>query len=252
MSGHSKWSKIKNVKGANDAVKGKIFTRHAKLITIAAREGGGDPEMNPLLRMAIDHAKADNIPNANVERAIKKGTGEDKDGAQLFEVLYEGYGPGGSAILVNSLTDNKNRALTSIRTIFNKNGGHLGESGSVAFMFERKGIIRIPCDSPSKAEEQALLAIDAGADDFIFEDEELEIITPPESTMAVKEVLVQNGITPESVEVTMRAKNHIEICDIEMAQKIMHIIDLLEDDEDVSAVHSNVNIAKSVLEAMEA
>ena len=249
MSGHSKWHSIKHKKGANDAARGKIFTRHGKLITIATREGGGgDPEMNPSLRLAIEKAKAENMPNANIERAIKKGTGEDKDGAQLMELTYEGYGPSGSAILVETLTDNKNRTVSSVRSTFTKKGGNMGESGSVAFLFDRKGVIRILCDSEEKGEEIALEAIDAGAEDFKYEDGEVDIFTAPTEVMAVKKLLEEMGEKIESAEITMIAKNTIEISDPEKAKTVLTLIETLEDNEDVSAVHSNVYIPTDVLD----
>jgi YebC/PmpR family DNA-binding regulatory protein len=182
MSGHSKWHSIRHKKGAADAARGKIFTRHAKLITIAARDGG-DPEMNPSLRLAIDNAKKENMPNANIERAIKKGTGEDKDGTQFFEITYEGYAPGGIAVLVSTFTDNKNRTVSSIRSIFSKNGGNLGESGSVSFMFHKKGIILV--SNPSDEIEMA--AIEAGAEDVVISEKMLEVSTDPKES-----VLFQN------------------------------------------------------------
>lgn len=243
MSGHSKWHSIKHKKGAADAARGKIFTRHAKLISIAARDGG-DPDMNPSLRLAIDNAKKENMPNANIDRAIKKGTGDDKDGVQFFEITYEGYAPGGIAVLVSAFTDNKNRTVSSIRSIFSKNGGNLGESGSVAFMFQKKGIIVV--SNPS--EEIEMVAIEAGAEDVVMEDGFLEVSTGPTDLFTVKKALEESGAEIESAEVSLVPENTIEITDEATAQKIMRLIHLLEDDEDVSNVAANFDIPQEILE----
>ncbi len=192
MSGHSKWHSIKHKKGAADAARGKIFTRHANLITLAAREGGGDAEMNPSLRLAIDNAKSVNMPNSNIDRAIKRGTGEDKEGAQFFEVQYEGYGSDGVAVIVNALTDNKNRTVASIRSIFTKNGGSLGETGCVSYMFHKKGVIILQVSS-EQTEEVELLAIDLGVEDVQESEEGLEITTPSDTFFTVKEKLESSG-----------------------------------------------------------
>ncbi len=244
MSGHSKWHSIRHKKGAADAARGKIFTRHAKLITIAARDGGGDPDVNPGLRLAIDNAKKENMPNANIDRAIKKGTGEDKDGAQYVESTYEGYAPGGVAVLVSTLTDNKNRTVSSIRSIFSKNGGNLGESGSVSFLFSKKGVIIV--SNPS--EDLELAAIDAGADDVIQEEGQLEITTGATNLFAVKKALEDASAQIESAEITLVPDNTIEVTDEGVAQRIIRLIQLLEDDDDVSSVATNFNISADLLE----
>jgi len=246
MSGHSKWHSIQHKKGANDAKRGKIFTKHAKLITLAARNGG-DPDSNPALRMEIDRAKAVNTPNANIERAIKKGTGEDKSGAELMELQYEGYGPAGVAILVDTLTDNKNRTVTGVRVGFSKNGGNMGESGSVAWMFHRKGIILISEISEEKAEEIELFAMDLDIEDIVFEGDTLEIITDPKVVMTIKSELEKEGFSVSHVEVKMVPENSITIDSIEDARKILHLIEVLEDDDDVSAVHSNADFSDAVM-----
>ncbi len=249
MSGHSKWHSIQHKKGANDAARGKIFTKHAKLITLAAR-GGGDPDANPALRMEIDRAKAVNMPNNNIERAIKKGTGEDKDGAELMELQYEGYGPAGVAILVDTLTDNRNRTVTGVRTGFSKNGGNMGENGSVSWMFHRKGIILISEISEEQAEEIEMIAIDLDVEDVSFENGTLEIITEPKHVMTVKDALEKAEISVSNTEVKMVPENFITIDSVEDAKKILHLIEVLEDDDDVSAVHSNADFSDSVMEQL--
>lgn len=250
MSGHSKWHSIQHKKGANDAARGKIFTKHAKLITIAA-QSGGDPEMNPTLRMEIDRAKAVNMPNTNIERAIKKGTGEDKDAAVIMELTYEGYAPAGVALLVNVLTDNKNRAVTGVRTGFSKNGGNMGECGSVSWMFHRKGVIVLENISEEKAEEIEMMAIDMDAEDISFQDGTLEIITEAKTVMTIKDAVEKNGYTVSSTEVSMIPENKVIITDTEDAKKILHLINALEDNEDVSSVHSNADFSSSVMEELE-
>lgn len=244
MSGHSKWHSIRHKKGAADAARGKIFTRHAKLITIAARDGGGDPEMNPGLRLAIENAKKENMPNANIDRAIKKGTGDDKDGVQFFEITYEGYAPGGIAILVETLTDNKNRTVSSVRSTFSKNGGNMGESGSVAFMFSKKGVILV--SNPNEDIEMA--AIEAGAEDVIEEDGFLEITTSAPDVFAIKKTLEEAGAEIESAEAKLVPANTVAVDDETTARKVMNLIQTLEDNDDVSNVASNVDIPVEIME----
>lgn len=249
MSGHSKWHSIQHKKGANDAKRGKIFTKHAKLITLAARSGG-DPDSNPVLRMEIDRAKAVNTPNINIERAIKKGTGEDKSGAELMELQYEGYGPAGVAILVDTLTDNKNRTVTGVRVGFSKNNGNMGESGSVSWMFHRKGIILISGISEEKAEEIELFAMDLEIEDINFEGDTIEITTDPKVVMSIKDELESSKnpeISVSQTEVKMVPENFIEIDTIEDAKKVLHLIEVLEDNDDVSAVHSNASFTDAVM-----
>lgn len=253
MSGHSKWHSIKHKKAATDAKRGKIFTKHAKLITIAAREGGGEPDMNPGLRVAIENAKKDNMPNANIDRAIKKGTGADKDAAQIIEIMYEGFGPEGTAILVQCLTDNKNRSHTNVKTIFSKNGGNLGESGSVAWMFKKSGLILLPVGDKDP-EELTLQAIDAGAQDVKTlkdpEGDKLEIITEPTEVAAVRTALESAGFQPESANITYLADNEVDVNDLSTAQKIIKLLDALDDDEDVGEVYSNFNIAEEIMDQL--
>ena len=248
MSGHSKWHSIKHKKGAADAKRGKIFTRHANLITIAARSGG-DPDMNPALRLAIDNAKSENVPNTNIERAIKRGTGEDKSAAQIEEIIYEGYGPGKTAIIVECLTDNKNRTLTNIRTILNKNGGHLGASGSVAWMFERKGVITLNAEGKDP-DDIELTAIDAGAEDIEREDSIIEIYTAPNELTKVADNLKKVDLEPENAEIQMIPNQTVKIEDEATAKKVLNFMEALEDDPDISNVSSNFDISDELMKKL--
>ncbi len=248
MSGHSKWHSIRHKKAATDAKRGKIFTRHANLITIAARSGG-DPEMNPTLRLALENARKANLPSSNIDRAIKRGTGELKDAAAIEEVTYEGYGPNGIAVIVEALTDNKNRSYTNIRTAFNKNGGSLGESGSVMYMFERKGVITINAEGQD-TDEIELTAIDAGAEDIKVDGDIVQIYTAPGSLNDVSEKLTAGGIEFENAESSMIPSNTVEISDEEAAKKVMAFIEAIEEDDDVSNVHSNFDIDDSILDQL--
>lgn len=249
MSGHSKWHSIKHKKGAADAKRGKIFTMHAKLITLAARDGGGDTDMNPGLRSAIDNAKADNVPNANIERAIKRGTGEDKDGAEISEAMYEGYGPAGTALYIQVVTDNKNRTVANVKNILSKNGGNMGGAGSVAYLFHQKGLIRIQAE-PAKHEELELAAIDAGAEDIKIEDDTVEVYTDPKDLHNVKKKMQEAGFNTESAEITFIPENEIKIDDEVSAKKVLKLMEALEEDEDVSNVYSNFDIPKELLEKL--
>ncbi len=246
MSGHSKWHSIKHKKGAADAKRSKIFTRHANLITIAARQGG-DLDMNPSLRLAVDNAKKENVPNSNIERAIKRGTGELKDGNELVEIVYEGYGPAGTAVIVECLTDNKNRTYTNVKTIFNKKGGNLGGSGSVAWMFERKGLITIQTEN-GLTEDLELAAIDAGAEDIKAEGSLVEIFTDPSSLNEVNDKLKETGVNVENAEVQLIAKDGISIESEEEAKKVLEFMDALEEDQDVTNVSSNFDISDELME----
>ena len=238
MSGHSKWSTIKRKKGAADAKRGKIFTKLIKELTIAAREGGGDPSGNPRLRLAIDNAKAANMPADNIERAIKKATGE-LEGIIISELTYEGYGPGGVAILVEVATDNKNRTVAEVRHLFSKHGGNMGESGSVAWMFEKKGIITLP--KQGKLEEDILeIALNAGAEDMRAEEEFYEIQTDIESFEAVRKALVDEELAIENASLQWIAKNTVNIGG-ENAEKLLKLIESLEDSDDVQNVYSNAD-----------
>ncbi|WP_269412090.1 YebC/PmpR family DNA-binding transcriptional regulator [Lentibacillus daqui] len=239
MAGHSKWKNIQRRKNAQDAKKGKIFMRHAKDIYMAAKAGGGDPTTNANLRLTIDKAKADNMPNDNIDRAIKKATGT-LDGANFEELTYEGYGPGGVAVIVNVLTDNKNRTAAEVRHAFKKNGGNLGENGSVSFMFDRQGYIVIENEDGSVDEDAITLdAIEAGADDIVTQDGAYEIYTSPDNFSAVSEQLRESGYELAEAEVTMIPQTYNKLSP-EDEEKMLQLIDLLEDNEDVQDIHHNM------------
>ncbi len=239
MSGHNKWASIKHKKGAADARRGKIFTKLIKEITVAARMGGGDQTGNPRLRAAILAAKAENMPKENIERGIKKGTGE-LEGVSYEESIYEGYGPGGAAVLVESLSDNKNRSVAEIRHIFTKNGGNLGANGCVAWMFKKKGYIAI--DRAAIDEEKLMeKALDAGAEDVRDEDGSWEVITAPEDFEAVKTAIDQLNVACTAAEVTMLPDTTTPLVGKE-AEQMMRLMDMLEDCDDVQKVHTNADI----------
>ncbi|HCW93054.1 YebC/PmpR family DNA-binding transcriptional regulator [Flexistipes sinusarabici] len=245
MAGHSKWANIKHRKAAQDAKKGKVFTKVAKEITVAAKLGGGDPEMNPRLRMALDKAKAVNLPKDNVDRAIKKGTGEGNE-ANFEDVMYEGYGPEGVAILVQALTDNKNRTVSEVRSTMAKKNGNMGEAGCVSWIFEKKGVISIPLNNVG--EDQIMsLAIDAGAEDVETGDDSYEIICDPADYEEVKKTIESENISYEYAEVTMRPKTTIEVKG-DNAKKVINLIEALEDLDDVQEVYANFDIDDSELE----
>ncbi len=247
MSGHSKWSSIKHKKGAADAKRGKIFTKLIKEITVAARMGGGDPEGNPRLRTAIAAAKAENMPKENIERGIKKGTGE-LEGVNYEEASYEGYGPGGSAVLVDCLTDNKNRSVADIKHLFERHGGNLGEPGCVAWIFQQRGLIVLEKD---KVDEEQLidLALEAGAEDVKEEDGEFEVVTAPSDFETVKKAIDEAGLSCTMAEVTKIPKNTVKV-EGKKAQQMINLMQALEDHDDVSHVYSNFDIAEDVMEAM--
>lgn len=245
MAGHSKWANIKHRKAAQDAKKGKIFTKIAKELTVAAKIGGGDPEMNPRLRVALDKARAANMPKDNVERAIKKGTGDGNE-SNFEQVNYEGYGPGGVAILIQTLTDNRNRTVSEVRSTLTKRGGSMGEAGSVAWIFEQKGIIQVKKDSVDE-DTIMMLAIDAGAEDIQVEDDVYEIICEPKEYWAVKEALEENNIEIQFAEITMKPQNTVPL-EKNDAEKLMKLIDFLEDLDDVQEVYANFEIDDDVME----
>jgi len=246
MSGHSKWSTIKHKKGALDAKRGRMFTRLIREITIAARSGGGDPTGNPRLRTAIAAAKEANMPADNITRAVKKGTGE-LEGVTLEEVTYEGYGPGGVAVIVETVTDNKNRTLPEIRHMFSKHGGNLGASNSVAWMFEKKGYIVV--ESSAMSEDQLLeLVLEAGADDLRQDGTSFEIYTPPENFDAVKEALKSKAISISASEIAMTPKNTVR-AEGPAARKVLNLIETLEEHDDVQHVWANFDIDESEIEA---
>jgi YebC/PmpR family DNA-binding regulatory protein len=246
MSGHSKWSTIKHKKGAADAKRGKVFTRIIKEMTIAARLGGGDPEGNPRLRAAVAEAKANNMPKDNIERAIKRGSGE-LEGAMYEEVTYEGYGPGGVAIIVEALTDNGNRTTPEIRHTFEKNGGNLGTPGSVKFQFERKGYFAV---EKSAADEDKLMevAIEAGADDLQSDDPDaFEIYTSPENFEAVRQALENNKIATVEAKLGMIPANYVTLDD-NKSKQVMKLLEALDDHDDVQNVWSNFDIPAEMME----
>ena len=246
MAGHSKWANIKHRKGAQDAKRGKVFTKLIKEITVGARMGGGDIDANPRLRAAVAAAKAENMPKDNIERAIKKGSG-DLDGVNYEEIVYEGYGPGGVAVLVECMTDNRNRTVGEVRFFFSKSGGNLGESGCVAWMFDKKGSLLI--DKDSVEEEQLMdLAIEAGADDVVDDDNIYQVLTAPEEFLVVREALEAEGITFIEASVSMIAKNEIEVADEKTAISLMKLLDNLEDNDDVQKVHANFDIPDEIME----
>lgn len=249
MSGHSKWSTIKHKKGALDAKRGALFTKLAREITVAARQGASsDPSMNPRLRLAIDKARQNNMPMDNIDRAIKKGTGEGADGANYEETTYEGYGPGGAALLVQALTDNRNRTASEVRTAFNRGGGNLGESGSVAWQFEQKAVVLIDAISPQQAENIELEAIDAGADDVSFDNGSLELVSKPGFLETLSKLVRDSGIEPSSATLSMVPVNLAPL-DLQLAKQTLRLIDKLEDLDDIQNVFTNADFPDEVLES---
>ena len=246
MSGHSKWHTIKHKKGAADAKRGKIFTRIIKELTVAARHGGGDPDKNPRLRTIIADAKSVNMPADNIKRAIRRGTGEE-EGVQYDEVTYEGYGPGGAAVIIETLTDNRNRTVGEIRHTFGKHGGNLGEANSVGWMFDKKGMIVV---DKAKADEETLmaLALEAGADDMSDEDASWEILTPVEVFQKVVDAVKAAGIEPDSAQIAMVPQNYVKL-EGKVAQQMLKLMDALEDNDDTKSVWSNFDIEEKEIEA---
>ena len=246
MSGHSKWHTIKHKKGAADARRGKVFTRLIKELTVAARAGGGDPDMNPRLRTVIAEAKSHNMPAENIKRAIRRGTGEEA-GVSYDEVTYEGYGPGGAALLVETLTDNRNRTVGEIRHLLSKYGGNLGEANSVAWMFEKKGQVTL---SKDKADEEALMSavLDAGADDMRDDGSAWEIVSPPDAHQAVVAAVKALGIEPDSAEIAMLPQNYIKL-EGRTAQQMLKLMDALEEHDDTRHVWSNFDVEEKEIEA---
>ncbi len=245
MSGHSKWHSIKHKKAVVDARRGQHFTKLARAITVAAREGGGDPEGNPGLALAIQKARDASMPKDNIERAIGKGTGEGVDADQIETVLYEGYGPGGVALLIEALTDNRNRTGADVRHILSKHSGNLGEPGSVSFLFDKRGVIVV--DGSRYDEEDLLVAIDAGAQDISLDEDVFEIITVPADLGPVRKALARAGIEIESADVTQLPKSRVPVQEGD-ALKLMKLIDSLEESDDVGAVYANFDVDSAVLE----
>ena len=245
MSGHSKWSTIKRKKGAADAKRGALFGKLSKAITVAAREGGGDTEMNPALALAVQKAKDGNMPNDNIQRAIDKGTGSGADAAAIERITYEGYAPGGVAVLVDALTDNRNRTASDVRYVFSKNGGKLGTSGSVAYLFERKGIILVPKDAADE-DELMMAALEAGAEDVEEQESDYRVVTTPEEFAAVRTALDDAGIGYENAEITMEPQNSIDL-DASTARQTLRLIDALEENDDIQEVYANFDISDEVM-----
>ena len=248
MSGHSKWSTIKHKKGATDAKRGKIFTKVIKEITVAARIGGGDVDGNPRLRLAVQKAKEVNMPQENVTRAIKKGTGE-LEGVQYQEISYEGYGPGGVAIFMEVMTDNKNRTISELRAVLDKNGGNMGENGCVAWIFEKKGTITI-MTSEKNEEELLELAIDAGGDDLQTVDDHYEITTSIETFESVRKAIENSGIKAQSAELTRIPQNMVNV-EEKNCKSLLRLMDMLEDHDDIQKVYSNFDITDELIAIME-
>ena len=247
MSGHSKWSSIKHKKGAADAKRGKIFSRLIKEVTVAARLGGGDPTGNPRLRTAIQAAKAENMPKDNIERAIKKGTGE-LEGTTYEEVNYEGYGPGGIAMLIDCLTDNRNRAVADIKHVLDRHGGNLGEPGCVAWMFEKRGLIVF---EKEKVEEEKLLdvALEAGAEDVQEGEAEFEVVTTPSEFESVKTAFDNEGMVYNFAEVSMIPNNTVKL-DGKRAEQMLKLMEALEDNDDINHIYANFDIPDNIMEAL--
>jgi YebC/PmpR family DNA-binding regulatory protein len=249
MSGHSKWSTIKRKKGALDAKRGKIFTRLGRDITLAAREGGGNPDANNRLRLALDKAKAANMPKENMERAIARGAGGGDDGITMDEITYEGYGPHGVAILVDVLTDNKNRSLSNLRQAFTRSGGNMAEAGSVAWQFERKGYIEVQAEGVDP-DELFMVAADAGADDVIPGEETIEVYTPRESLAVVETKLAEAKYKVSDSSLTWVPKNEMEL-DVNQSVQVMNLIEKLEELDDVQKVASTLHVTDEIASAFE-
>ena len=248
MSGHSKWSTIKRKKGANDAKRGKIFSKLIKEITVSARQGGGDPDGNPRLRSAIAAAKAENMPKDNIERAIAKGSGGG-DGDAYEEILYEGYGPGGVAVLVECMTDNRNRTVADVRHFFAKSNGNLGENGCVAWMFDKKGQILV---DKEKISEEDLMdkALEAGADDVIEDENEFQVLTTVDEFNDVRDGLEEQGVEFLEASISMIPQNTIEVEDEKVAGALLKLLENLEDHDDVQKVHANFDIDQDLMEKL--
>ena len=246
MSGHNKWSTIKHKKGAADAKRGKIFTKIIKEISVAAKLGGGDPAANPRLRTAIDKAKGENMPKDNIERAIKKGTG-GMEGVVYEEIIYEVYGPNGVAVLVDVMTDNRNRSVSEVRSIFSKCNGDMGEAGCVAWMFDKKGLLVF--DRSLDFDTLFEAALEAGAEDVVDADEQIEVVTEPSSFIEVREALAAKGFVPQSAEVTMIPQTQV-VLDGKHAESMLKMMDRLEDCDDVQNVYANFDISAEEMEKL--
>jgi YebC/PmpR family DNA-binding regulatory protein len=245
MSGHSKWAQIKHKKAATDARRGQLFTKLARAITVAAREGGGDPEANFTLAAAVQKARDFSMPKENIQRAIDRGAGAGAGGAAIERVVYEGYGPGGAAILIEALTDNRNRTSADVRHAFDKHGGALGEPGSVAWVFEKRGVVLV--DAERYLEDDLIAAVDAGAEDVVREGGSLKVVSPAEDLGAVRDALESAGVEIESAELTMEPRSVVEVRGSE-ATALIRLMDALDEHDDVEAVHANFDIPADVLE----
>jgi YebC/PmpR family DNA-binding regulatory protein len=245
MSGHSKWHSIKHKKAVVDARRGQHFTKLARAITVAAREGGGDVDGNPALALAVQKARDASMPKDNIERAIAKGTGEGVDAEQIETVLYEGYGPGGVALLIEAVTDNRNRTGADVRHLLSREGGNLGEPGSVSYLFDKQGVIVV--DATRYGEDDLMPAIDAGALDIVRDDDVFEVITEPADLGAARRALEDAGVDVENADIAQRPKSRVPVDEGE-AGKLMRLIDSLEESDDVTAVHANYDVDASVLE----
>jgi YebC/PmpR family DNA-binding regulatory protein len=249
MSGHSKWSTIKRKKAANDAKRGAIFTRLARELALAAREGGGDPEVNFALRLAMDKAKAENMPKDNIERAIRRGTGEDKDAAALEQIMYEGFAPHGVALLINVVTDNRNRTVAEIRHTLSKSGGSMADAGSVSWQFRRTAYFYLEGDELN-TETIFELAVEQGADDVITDEDYIEIIAPVDRFKIISDALRESGFTPDEAKVRMLPNAEIEL-GTEQTLKVMRVIEDLEEMDDVQDVFSNLNVTEEAVAMLE-
>ena len=249
MSGHSKWSSIKHKKGAADAKRGKLFTKLARAITVAARDGGPDPDSNAPLATAVQKAREASMPKENIQRAIDRGSGIGTDADAIEQVLFEGYGPGGAAILVDALTDNRNRTSADVRHAFTKHHGSLGEPGSVAWIFEKRGVIVV--DANRYGEDDLIVAIDAGAEDVREDGEQLRVISEPADLAAVREALAGSGVEVESAEVTMEPKSTVMVKGTD-AEWLLKLVDTLEEHDDVNEVHANFDVPAEIIEKLAA
>ena len=245
MAGHSKWAGIKHKKAIVDSRRGKLFTKLARHITVAAKSGGGDVAGNPALALAVQKAKDASMPKDNIQRAIDKGTGAGADAETFEDVLYEGYGPGGVALLIEALTDNRNRTGSDVRHLLSKHGGNLGEPGSVAYLFDKKGVVVVSADRYT--EDDLIVAVDAGAEDIEIDDDVFEVLTEPADLQAVRAALEEAGIEFETAEVLWRPKTRVEV-DEDTAAKLLRLIDALDDNDDVDEVHANFDAPADVLE----
>jgi YebC/PmpR family DNA-binding regulatory protein len=249
MSGHSKWSTIKHKKGAADAKRGKLFSKLSRAIIVAAKEGGSDPSANLALANAIEKARSYSMPKDNIERAIARGTGADSDAGQFETVIYEGYGPDGVAVLVEALTDNRNRTASEVRHLFSKHGGNLGTTGAVAWQFERRGVVLVDASGVDE-DELMLAAAEGGADDIELDESTFQVTSAPESLSSVREAIESAGFAVQSAELSMVPKTTVEVSDESAAKRVMKLIDALEDNDDVQEVYANFDIPEQVLEAV--